>query len=315
MSRIQKEKTKVQYLTVTADQASRRIDNYLVGKFGELPKTRIYQMLRRGEVRVNKGRIKQNYRIQEGDLIRIPPMNIGGQDQRHSAPPYLIDKITKSVIFEDDELIVLNKPAGIVVHSGSGRSFGVIELLRQLRPEDKNLQLVHRLDRETSGCLLIAKTMRSLKRLHQALKNRNVTKQYRTMLAGVVRKNSIEINLPLQKNALRSGERIVTTDSAGKHALTYFEVEKRFTECTLVRAYIETGRTHQIRVHANSIGHPILGDDKYGDEHINKRFKQSGLKRLFLHASMLKLPDLYGKKAFTAPLPDDLAKFMKQQLE
>ncbi len=313
MSRMQKEKAKVQHITVTADQAARRIDNYLLGRFGALPRTRVYQMLRRGEVRINGGRIRQNYRLQAGDVVRIPPIAQDHPAATQPPPAYLLDKMRERVIFEDEELIVLNKPAGIVVHSGSGRNFGVIELLRLLRPQEPGLQLVHRLDRETSGCLLIAKDMRTLRRLHADLKVGSISKQYQAMLAGRLSEESVEIDLPVRKNILVSGERMAAAAQAGrpgKAARTHFAVERRFQDCTLVRACIETGRTHQIRVHAGSIGHPLLGDDKYGDKAMNRSAKQRGLRRLFLHADRLELPRRDGNRAFAAALPEDLEKFM-----
>ena len=303
---------KVQYLTVTADQAARRIDNYLLGRFGNLPRTRIYQMLRRGEIRVNKRRVKQGYRLQAGDSIRIPPVRLERNALSHPPPSCLLEQLSDRVIFEDSELIVLNKPAGMVVHSGSGGRFGVIELLRLLRPRDADLQLVHRLDKETSGCLLLARNMHSLKRLHAALRSGQIAKRYQAMLLGRPAEQSIEVDLPLRKNTLVSGEWIVTPDQSGKQALTRFKIERKFRQYTLVRVCIKTGRTHQIRVHSSAMGCPILGDNKYGNRQANKALKKAGLHRMFLHADMLKLPGIYGQREFKAPLPGDLLKFMQQ---
>jgi 23S rRNA pseudouridine955/2504/2580 synthase len=313
MSRIHNKKSPVQLITIDSDDDTRRIDNFLMARLKGLPRTRIYQMLRRGEVRVNKGRVRQGYRLQKNDIVRIPPVSTAVQEDPGKPPVYMLDMLHNAVLFEDEHIIALNKPSGIVVHSGSGRSFGVIEVLRYLRPDESNLQLVHRVDQATSGCLLLSKTVQGLKQLHQALRSRQVEKQYIALLKGDIGKQLVNIDIPLKKNTMLSGERVVTPDMAGKTAQSCFKRRQVFKDSCLTDIIIETGRTHQIRVHSQYIGHPVAGDDKYGDRDFNKILRRTGLKRLFLHASQLKLPD-YGKNGLTikAPLPDELQVFLQQ---
>jgi len=226
---------------------------------------------------------------------------------------YLLEMVRNSVVFEDNDIIALNKPSGIVVHSGSGRSFGVIEVMRKLRPTETALQLVHRLDQETSGCLLLAKNTRVLKHLHAALTNGEIRKEYTALLKGSMECSPIEIDKPMLKSIDCSGERFVEVSKQGKYAQTRFESIRQFQQATLVKVLIATGRTHQIRVHAQYLQHPIAGDKKYGDKAFNKVLKgESGLKRLFLHASSLRLPSLRGNKQLhiKAPLPNDLKHFL-----
>ncbi len=308
MSRIENTKSEVRYITVDGEQHQRRIDNFLTTICKGLPRARIYQMVRRGEIRVNGGRVKQGYRLQQGDRVRIPPLRL--TEKAVSTPPAdrLITMIQDRVVFENDDIIVLNKPAGIVVHGGTGRSYGVIELLRYMYPADTGLQLVHRLDQETSGCLLISRNARTLKALHSAITSGRVRKTYRALLKGRLAGTVLEVNQPLKKNRMRSGERMVEVDHDGKESRTRFEVEKVFPSATLVKITLITGRTHQIRVHAGYLNHPVAGDTKYGDREFNKVMRKCGLKRLFLHASDIVLPGEIGQKvtAFTAPLPEDL---------
>ena len=314
MSQIQNKKTAVRYTIITSEQEQRRIDNYLLSVLKAVPRTRIYQMLRRGEVRVNGGRIKQSYRLHRGDKVRIPPVTVTVTDTAKPAEPhnYLLERVRDSVILENEDFLVLNKPSGIVVHSGSGRSFGVIEILRHLRPAQQGLQLVHRLDQETSGCLLIAKTLQCLKNLHRALKVGDIEKHYIALLKGHLHAFAIDVDQPLRKNTLRSGERLVEISEQGKYALSRFQVVREFQAASLVKVHLETGRTHQIRVHAKHLQHPVAGDNKYGDKDFNKSIRQAGLKRLFLHASRLVLPASHGLQALDikAPLPADLAGFL-----
>ncbi|MFQ5660465.1 MAG: RluA family pseudouridine synthase [Gammaproteobacteria bacterium] len=312
MSRIQNKKTGVRYVLIDALQEHRRIDNFLLNALKDLPKSRIYQMLRRGEIRVNGGRVKQGYRLETGDRVRIPPVLT--RDRREPAPPpdYLKEMVRGSILFENHDIIALNKPAGIVVHGGSGRSFGVIEVLRSLRPSEQELQLVHRLDRETSGCLLIARHGEILRQLHSALRAGAIEKHYTALLKGRMQHSAVEVGQPLRRNVARSGERWVAIDQRGKRALTRFEVEKEFRLASLVRVRLLTGRTHQIRVHARYLQHPVAGDLKYGDKDFNKVLRKSGLKRLFLHASMLRLPGLDGHRELElkAPLSAELREFL-----
>ena len=308
MSRIQNKKTEVSYVIADSEQHQRRIDNFLGSILKGLPKTRIYQMLRRGEIRVNGGRVKQGYRLQTGDRIRIPPVRLGADRPPATPPEHLLKLVQDRQIYQDRDIIVLDKPAGLAVHGGTGRSFGVIELLRYLYPGETGLQLVHRLDQDTSGCLLIARNAHILRELHQALASGTVTKTYHALLRGRLTRKFVEVDQPLRKNMLRSGERIVQVDGEGKSARTRFEVLQNYAAATLVQALLMTGRTHQIRVHANHIGHAVAGDPKYGDRDFNKSLRGAGLKRMFLHASGIILPPLPGRAptTFTAPLPEDL---------
>ena len=313
MSQKQHKKVPVRLLTIENDQSLRRIDNFLLGILKGLPKTRIYQMLRRGEVRVNGGRVKQTHRLQIGDKVRIPPI-FNSESAKNSTPrKYLLDSVSECIIFENEQLLALNKPAGIVVHSGSGRSFGIIEILRHLRPLEPGLQLVHRLDQGTSGCLLIAKNTQILIKLHAALKAGDINKQYLALLKGQMEQTRIEVKLPVRKSGLRSGERRVEISAQGKCAQTQFTLERKFKSASLVRIKLKTGRTHQIRIHAQSLRQPVAGDQKYGDKEFNKRLRQAGLKRMFLHASSLELANLngYGELAVYAPLPLELDNFLE----
>lgn len=290
------------------DNQSRRIDNYLFSEFKNIPKSRIYQMLRRGEVRINGGRIKPSYKLQPGDQVRIPPTRQTIADEPAPAGDFLKQKVGDSFIYEDDELVVLNKPAGIVVHSGTGRSWGVIELLRVLRADANTWQLVHRLDRETSGCLLIAKSMPVLRRLNAALVAGELEKEYLSLLKGRLPVRKREVKAPLASHRTGMGERMVAVDVSGKTAQTQFETLREYPQATLVRVRLLTGRTHQIRVHASHLEHPVAGDDKYGDRDFNRLMRQLGLRRIFLHASQLELPASMGFRCrrFVAPLPDEL---------
>ena len=302
------EQRQVSFLTVDDEHADRRLDNFLISHFGSLPKTRIYQMIRKGEVRVNKGRIKQNYRLQAGDTVRIPPVHLASTENSSKPLTGLSDLITNSVIHEDDYLIAINKPSNIAVHSGSGVQHGVIEILRAQRPDAHFLELVHRLDRATSGCLLIAKDHKTLRGLHDLLKNGLVKKNYLALLKGHVTDILTVVDAPLSKTGATSDDRKVRVDKTGKAALTHFHLLERFNVASLSRVELMTGRTHQIRVHAASIEHPIAGDDKYGDWEFNRVMKKSGLKRLFLHAETLSfaMPETGKQIELTAKLPDEL---------
>ena len=309
MSMIQNKKAGVRYVTVSASQAQRRVDNFLVRELAKVPKTRIYRMLRRGEIRVNGGRVKQDYRLQVGDKVRIPPVHYREAENKAIPNKHLLDKVGESLIFENEELLALNKPAGITVHGGSGQALGIIEILRYMRPGEDGLQLVHRLDRDTSGCLLIAKNIDSLRWLHECLRTGRIEKEYKALLKGVLRSDKMEVNAPLRKNTVRAGERMAAVTEDGKHALTRFICMTRYKTATLARVLINTGRTHQIRVHASHIRHPVAGDRKYGDREFNQTLRKLGLKRLFLHASRLRLPALPGRRQeleIEAPLPPEL---------
>jgi len=281
----------VQMLEVSPELAGQRIDNFLRTQLKGVPKTLIYRILRKGEVRVNKGRIKPEYKLQAGDVVRVPPLRLAERDEPVPLAQGLLDRLEAAIVYEDKALIVLNKPAGIAVHGGSGLSFGVIEALRQLRPDAKELELVHRLDRDTSGLLMIAKKRSMLRHLHDALRGDGVDKRYMALVRGRWDTSKKQVNAPLLKNTLRSGERMVEVADDGKEALTLFKVLRRFGDfATLVEAKPVTGRTHQIRVHARHAGHSIAGDNKYGDEDFSSVVRELGGKRLFLHAYALKVP-------------------------
>ena len=309
----------VSFITVDDDHADRRLDNFLIGYFGNLPRTRIYRMIRKGEVRVNKGRIKQNYRLQTGDMVRVPPLYLSPQEKPSRPPARLSELIGNSIIYEDDYLIAINKPPNIAVHSGSGVQYGVIEILRSQRPETDFLELIHRLDRATSGCLLIAKDHKTLRGMHNSLKNGHVKKNYLALLKGQLTDNIRTVDVPLNKVRSESGDRMVRADNAGKQALTHFHIQQRFHVASFSSVELVTGRTHQIRAHAAYINHPLAGDEKYGDWEFNRAMKKLGLKRLFLHAETLsfEMPNTgrqgAGKQIeLKVPLPAELDQFLNK---
>lgn len=285
---------KVQFVEISADHAGQRIDNYLMCHLKGVPKSLVYRIVRKGEVRVNKGRIKPEYRLKEGDMVRIPPVRQAEKKEPGKASNKVLQQIESRIIFEDKRILVINKPSGLAVHGGSGLSFGLIEALRELRPNDKSLELVHRLDRDTSGCLIIAKKRSALRRLHEQLREGSMDKRYMALLKGKWKGTSKWVDAPLLKNVIKSGERLVFVDPKGKDARTQFSPYSVGDEASLMSVKLDTGRTHQIRVHAQHLGYPIAGDDKYGDDEFNRQMKSKGLKRLFLHAFSLKfyLPDV-----------------------
>lgn len=276
---------KVQFITIDPDHEGQRIDNFLRTLLKGVPKSLIYRILRKGEVRVNKKRVKPEYKLMGGDEIRLPPIRVS--ETTNQAPSTKLDKVAtleSHILFEDDVLIVVNKPSGMAVHGGSGLSFGVIEALRALRPTAKFLELVHRLDRDTSGCLLIAKKRSALKHLHEQLRNKTVDKRYQALVHGHWPENRFKVKAPLLKNIVKSGERIVSVSTDGKESETRYRILETFSQATLVEASPITGRTHQIRVHCQHAGHPIACDSKYKDDEFNHYMAEIGLNRLFLHA-------------------------------
>lgn len=304
----------IQHLTVTKDYSGQRLDNFLMSRLKGLPKSRLYRIIRKGELRINKKRVKPDYRLQEGDIIRIPPLRLAlVATKKNSLNEKLAELLEKAIIFEDKHFLVLNKPSGIAVHGGSGIQLGVIEALRLLRPQLKFLELVHRLDRDTSGCLLLAKKSSVLKELHELLRLGEIKKTYIALVAGHWPKSLLKVDVPLYKNQLLSGERIVRVQPEGKSSLTEFSVRHYYAASTLVVVMPITGRTHQIRVHAQFAKHPIIGDEKYGDKEINKKMRQLGCKRLFLHASQLEftLPSIAKTITLNAELPKDLNQLLK----
>jgi 23S rRNA pseudouridine955/2504/2580 synthase len=298
----------VRFQTVEPDFAEQRIDNYLLAQLKGVPKSLVYRIVRKGEVRVNKKRVKPEYKLQAGDVIRIPPVRVAEANALPSAKLDRVQALQHQILYEDDVLMVINKPAGLAVHGGSGLQFGLIESLRALRPQAQHLELVHRLDRETSGCLLISKRRSALRNLHEQLRLKTMNKQYYALVRGHWQAHVNMVSAPLQKNTLKSGERVVRVDSDGKDAETRFRIIEQYTQATLVEASPITGRTHQIRVHALQAGHPIALDDKYGDEDFSRFMQGLGLQRLFLHAHLLQFNHPQTGKTMTveAPLDDAL---------
>jgi 23S rRNA pseudouridine955/2504/2580 synthase len=299
---------KVQMVEITEETSEQRLDNFLITKLKGVPKSHIYRIVRKGEVRVNKGRVDVKYRLQPGDMVRIPPVRVNVVDEIVFVPKNLKQSLEQDILFEDDVLMILNKPAGYAVHGGSGLSTAVIESLRQLRPGAHFLELVHRLDRDTSGCLIIAKKRSALRTLHELFRGDGIKKTYLALLGGVWEKKSMTVNAPLLKQTGQSGERMVIVSQEGKSSATFFKTIKSLPEATWVEASPQTGRTHQIRVHAAWLGHPIIGDDRYGDFEVNRSFKKRGIKRLFLHAFRLEFTHPVSGKplTITAPVPEDM---------
>lgn len=293
----------VEFVEITVDNSDQRIDNFLLTYLKGVPRSLVYRIVRSGEVRVNKGRIKPHYRLQVGDTVRIPPLKLITAQQSQQPPKKIQSIIEESIIFENEQLLVVNKPSGLAVHGGSGLSFGLIESLRASRPKTDFLELVHRLDRDTSGCLLIAKKRSSLQALHQAFRENTIEKHYRALVQGKWPRKTQRIDAPLKKNTLSSGERLVRVNKNGKSALTYITPITPHVLASLVDIKLETGRTHQIRVHTAYVEHPIAGDTKYGNSDFNQSMKQLDLRRLFLHAYSLTfcMPDSTqsGTESFT----------------
>ncbi len=303
----------VKMLTISEDEAGQRIDNYLLAKLKGVPKSLIYRILRKGEVRVNKGRIKPEYKLQANDIVRVPPVRISEKEQAPiSTKLNKVSQLENQILFEDECLLVLNKPSGIAVHGGSGLSFGVIEALRTLRPDARFLELVHRLDRDTSGILLVAKKRSALRSLHEQLREKTVQKDYLALVRGQWQSHCKVVKAPLLKNELSSRERIVRVSEQGKPSETRFSIEERYEYATLVKASPVTGRTHQIRVHTQYAGHPIALDDKYGDKHFDEQMTRLGLTRLFLHAFSIRFehPKTGETLRINAPLDPEMKKIL-----
>lgn len=312
---MQLQQNKVQQISIDENQAGQRIDNFLLKHLKGVPKSHIYRLLRSGQVRINSGRVKPHYKLLAGDTLRVPPVRVreGGDEK---VPDGILQLLKQSIIFENNDIIAINKPAGIAVHKGSGLSFGVIEAFRQILPEQP-LELVHRLDRETSGCLLLAKNRQILAQLHEMLRHEKIVsieKTYIALVDGLWQQDRTTIDIGLSK-IKRGGEHIMQTDKHGDRAISHFELIEQFNNsgsdnnklraCSLMKVTIETGRTHQIRVHAQHCGFPIIGDSKYGNKEANRIFREAGLKRQFLHATQLYLP-LPDPITIDAPLSDEL---------
>ena len=299
-------------VTVTEECAGQRVDNFLLSELKGAPKSLIYRMLRTGEVRVNKGRAKPARRLCTGDVVRVPPVRLAPEAPLRVGTA-LQEQLRSAVIYQDEDLLVLDKPAGLSVHAGSGVRFGVIEAMRAAFPELPGLELAHRLDRDTSGTLLLAKHRLALTHLHAALRDGAVDKAYLALVRGSFPDRLREVAAPLDRSGNRAGERLVEVREGGKPALTLFRVLRRFREATLVEARPVTGRTHQIRVHARSVGHPLAGDEKYGDPAFDRELKVLGLSRLFLHASRVELMRRdHSSLAVEAPLPAALVDLLRR---
>jgi len=302
-------KRPVEYITIPLEFADQRIDNYLVTRLKNVPKTHIYRILRKGEVRVNKKRIAPSYRLQDGDVLRLPPLEMA-EKPRLTANSRVIALLKQRILYEDDYLMIINKPSGMAVHSGSGVKMGVVEALRDAFPKLVNLELVHRLDRETSGCLVLAKKRSILKELHRLWREGKIRKIYHTLTKGHWQTAELRVDVSLEKNILSNGERIVKVAEEGKPSLTVFSPIQVFNQASFMEALLETGRMHQIRVHAKYRGHPIAGDEKYKDAAFNKAMRTFGVNRLFLHAYSLEfhLPSMNKHIKVIAPLDQDLLK-------
>jgi 23S rRNA pseudouridine955/2504/2580 synthase len=302
-------KSPVTLRTVTDEEAGQRIDNFLMRHFKTVPRSRVYRLLRKGEVRVNRKRVDAEYRILAGDEVRLPPVRIEASAEPGRPSNSLLELIERSVIFQDKHLLVIDKPAGVAVHGGSGMSYGIIEALRVSRPRE-TLELVHRLDRDTSGCLCVARDRATLVSLHALIRNSGMHKTYLALVAGNWQLGTKRVDAPLATDNRRHGERHVRVAAAGKDSVSVFKPVQFFGSlATLMEVDIPTGRTHQIRVHASFAGHPLLGDDKYGDRERNAQLKRHGLKRTFLHAQSVAFewPGSGVPFHVSAPLPPELA--------
>jgi 23S rRNA pseudouridine955/2504/2580 synthase len=294
----------VRQIEVGGERDGQRLDNCLAAILKGVPRSMIYRLLRTGQVRVNGGRAKPDRRLAAGDVLRIPPLRLA--EREVSAPPAAqVELLQRSVIHEDRDFLAIDKPAGIASHGGSGVRFGAIELLRAARPDDA-LELVHRLDRDTSGVLLFSRSRRGLTAVQALIREGRTLKQYLTLLDGRVERARFDVNVPLRKFALEGGERMVRVANDGKPALTFFKRIEDFPGASLMEATLDTGRTHQIRVHAAHVGHAVAGDEKYGEREANKRYRALGLKRLFLHAARFEFEWDERAYSFSAPLPADL---------
>lgn len=289
-----------------------RLDNYLLRVLKGVPRSHVYRLIRSGQVRVNGGRAKAGRKLEKGEEVRIPPVRVRPAETGRP-PDALLDRVRAAIVAETGDWLLVNKPAGLAVHAGSGIRFGIIEVLRADRPEE-HLELVHRLDRDTSGCLLIARHREALTRLRRSLRDPAAEKVYLALVAGAWQGGAREVDAALARDREIGGERMSTVDPEGKAARSRFVPVERFREATLVEVAIVTGRTHQIRVHAAHLGHPVAGDRKYGDRDIDRRLRDgAGLARMFLHARRLALPAL--EEPLTAPLPDDLEAVLQRLRE
>lgn len=305
-------RTGARTVAVPEDRAGQRLDNFLMGQLKGLPRGLVYKLVRSGQVRVNGGRAKAERKLEAGDQVRIPPVAADPDGARGAPPKGLLDALDRAVVFEDARLLAIDKPTGVASHGGSGIGFGVIETLRALRPGE-SLELVHRLDRDTSGVLLVAKKRSALRELQALMREEGgdgVAKRYLALLCGRMPDGVMSVDAPLHVGHRQGGERHVVVNGGGKASLSHIRKLERRGGHSYCEVRIETGRTHQIRVHAQHIGHPVAGDDKYGDAAVNARLRQqAGLARLFLHAASLEFALDAGRTPYliNAPLPPDLS--------
>lgn len=304
----------VQFFTVSQDEHGQRLDNYLMSRLKGIPKSALYRIIRKGEVRVNKGRAKPERRLLDGDMVRVPPLRLAEEKVQPAPGQSLVSHLEDAVLYDDGGLLVINKPSGLAVHGGSGVHLGLIEALRQMPGNNGFLELVHRLDRDTSGCIMIARKRSVLKRYQEALRQRHgIRKTYLALTHGAWPKTRVEVDAPLQRYLLASGERMVRVHADGKPSRTRFDLEKQFRDATLVKAMPISGRTHQIRVHALHVGCPLVGDDKYGDGELDRQLDNRGSGRLFLHASSLAVSlSEDAPLLFEAPLPAELTDMLSR---
>ena len=294
---------------IDADADGQRLDNFLLGRLKGAPRSLVYRLVRSGQVRVNSGRARPETRLAIGDRVRIPPVRLAADAPARAVPEALLEQLRAAIVHEDGHVLVLDKPSGLAVHGGSGIGPGVIEIMRELRGErGARLELVHRLDRDTSGILVLAKSRSALLALQAQLREGTAEKRYLALIEGRLQPSPFRVEVPLRKQVLQGGERMVRVDPQGKPAASVFTAVERLPGATLAQVVLETGRTHQIRVHAQHIRHAVAGDDKYGDAAFNGRMKQFGLRRLFLHAAGLRIAGPGGEDyVFHTALPEDLA--------
>lgn len=302
-------RSNVEQVVIGEGNEGQRIDNFLITRLKGMPKSRIYRLLRKGEVRVNKKRIDAAYRLNKGDIVRLPPMVLNEKAKEVPPSKSTMAQLKDRIIYEDDYFLIINKPSGMSVHGGNTVRVGVVEALKHMYPKLTQLELGHRLDAETTGCLVLAKRKRILREFHSLLREGKVTKIYWALTQGVWKKTELKVDVPLQKDFRAGGKHVVEVHGAGKHALTVFHPKQTFSSlASLMEVKLYTGRTHQIRVHAQHQGHPLAGDDRYGDAEFNKLMRQKGLKRLFLHAVSIEftLPSLDHRIRVTAPMDSEL---------
>ena len=298
---------KVKNIKIDLESKGMRLDNYLISLLKGIPKSKIYSIIRKGEVRLNSKRIKPRHKIQEGDIVRIPPLKII-ENETVKPSSNIVEIIKEKIIFEDKSILVINKPVGIASHGGSGISLGLIEIVRQIIPSYENVQLVHRLDKDTSGCIVLTKKKSVLREMHNELRNHSVEKKYVAITKGHWQQNSIDVNLNLLKLKNKSGEQKVKVSDEGKESITKFKVIKQNKNFSQINCTLLTGKTHQIRVHCQYLEHPIMGDRKYGDKDFNKSAKKIGITRMMLHASSINFKRM--KFSIDSQIPEEFLSIM-----